>query len=71
MNRRDAYQNYTSDYEIPGLVERQTFFVGQLNCKYLNWFLIFGLLGLVWPYSLWVEKKVDRFTVDLTKVLAF
>jgi hypothetical protein len=71
LNKRDQFQNYSMLYEIPGLVEKQSFYVGELNCKYLQWFFLFGAVGLVWPYSLWVESKVDRFNINLTKVLTF
>lgn len=69
MNRRDQYQNYTCNYEIPGLIDKQAFYAKEPNCKFLQWYFLFGVVGLIWPYSLWIESKVDRFTVDLTKIL--
>lgn len=71
INKRDQYQTYTCDYEIPGLIDKQSFYAKELDCKFLQWFFTFGIFGMIWPYSLWVESKVDRFNVDLTKVLTF
>jgi hypothetical protein len=53
-NTRDSNQDFSSIYETPGLIEKMAFFVGNLNCSYGTWFYIFGIFGLVWPYSLWV-----------------
>ena len=53
-NTFDTYQDFSSKYEVPGLVERKAFFVGELNCSYELWYYIFGMLGMLWPYSLWV-----------------
>lgn len=66
---RDVHQSYTMGYAVPGLIERQAFYVGELGCDYGVWMYIFGLAGLLWPYSLWVESKIDRFSVEYMKSL--
>ena len=50
----DVHQNFSMNYEIPGLIERRAFFVGDLGCNYKLWLILLGLIGLLWPYSLWV-----------------
>ena len=69
MNRRDQFQDYSCTYEIPGLIDKQAFYAKLPDCKFLHWYFLLGILGLIWPYSLWIESKVDRFSVDLTKIL--
>jgi hypothetical protein len=68
-NNFDTYQDYTMGYSLPGLIERQSFYVGDLECDYGTWMYLFGLIGLIWPYSLWVESKIARFSIDYMKSL--
>lgn len=51
---RDAHQDFTYGYQLPGLVDRKAFFVGELGCNLNCWYYVCGLIGLLWPYSLWV-----------------
>lgn len=60
---RDSHQDFTFGYQLPGLVERKAFFVGEMECNMKSWYYTCGLLGLLWPYSLWVERKISRFNV--------
>lgn len=53
-NTRDAHQDFTMKYEVPGLVERKSFYVGNRGCDFNAWFYVFTAIGLIWPYSLWV-----------------
>lgn len=57
------------DYVIPGLVDKMAFYVGDLGCNYNCWYYVFALIGLLWPYSLWVESKINRFEVKFMKGL--
>ena len=66
---RDAHQTYTYGYRLPGLVERKAFYVGELTCDLKSWYYVFGIFGCLWPYSLWVESKINRFKVDTMKVV--
>lgn len=57
------------NYNIPTLVEKMAFYVGDLGCNYNFWYYVFAILGLLWPYSLWVESKINRFDVAFLKVV--
>ena len=54
-NTRDSLQNFSMNYEVPGLIERKAFYVGKLDYNYKAYLIFFGLIGLLWPYSLWFE----------------
>ena len=66
---RDAHQDFGMRYEIPGFVERKAFYIGELGCDYSTWFYFFSMIGLIWPYSMWVESKISRFEIETMKVL--
>ena len=68
-NTRDTYQNFNMLYNIPNLVEKMTFYVGDLGCNYNCWYYAFTIFGLLWPYSIWVESKISRFDVAFMKVV--
>lgn len=68
-NSYDSYQTYEYKYEVPGLVERKAFYVGKLECDFGGWYYLCGMFCCLWPYSLWVEKKISRFVVDYLKIL--
>ena len=68
-NYSDYHQDYTMRYEVPGLEPRKAFFVGELQCAYNLWYYVFGALGLMWPYSMWLESKIERFEINNMKVL--
>jgi hypothetical protein len=65
----DTYQTFTYKYEVPGLVERKAFYVGDLECEFGGWYYLCGMIGCLWPYSMWVEGKISRFVVDYLKIL--
>jgi hypothetical protein len=65
----DVHQNFGMSYNIPGLVEKMAFYVGDLGCNYNCWYYVFAAVGLLWPYSLWVESKISRFEVSFMKVI--
>ncbi len=50
----DTHQSFSNGFQVEGLVERQTFYLGELGCNLKGWYYALGLLGLLWPYSLWV-----------------
>ena len=68
-NCSDVHQDFSFKYEVPGLIERKAFYVGELQCDFSTWFWCCGMLCLLWPYSLWVESKISRFVVDMMKIL--
>jgi hypothetical protein len=60
-NRRDTHQDYRYTFEIAGFEEEVGFShtgEGQ-HSKVL--FVVFTLLGLAYPYSMWFENSVSRF----------
>jgi hypothetical protein len=66
---RDSHQDFSYGYKINGLVERKTFFVEEMSCNYKMWFYLCGIVGLLWPYSLCVESKINRFDVFAIKAV--
>ena len=66
---RDAHQDFKMKYEVPGLVPRKAFFVGELQCSYNTWYYLCGMVGMMWPYSMWLESKIERFEINNMKVL--
>lgn len=69
VNYRDEHQRFNLHYNIPNLVEKMSFYVGELGCNYNCWYYVFTIFGLIYPYSLWVESKIKRFDVTYTKVV--
>lgn len=69
FNTRDAYQDFRYTYNTPGLVERMTFFIGKKKPNWFGWLIFFSLIGLIWPYSMWIETKISRYTIKFLKVL--
>jgi hypothetical protein len=64
--KRDIYQSFSYAYVLPGLIERETFQLGEeSNCSYLRWFYVCGLAGLLWPFSIWLEQRTSRFKVTV------
>ena len=63
------HQEFNFGYSVPSLVERKAFYVGDLEVNFKLWFYVLGALGLVWPYCLWVEKRIRRFEVESMKVI--
>lgn len=53
-NTYDVFQNFHMNYNIPSLIEKMTFYVGDLGCNYNCWYYVFTIIGLLWPYSLWI-----------------
>jgi hypothetical protein len=51
---RDVHQDFSYNFVVPGLVQRKTYFIGELNCKYKVWYYILGIVGFLWLYSIWV-----------------
>lgn len=70
-NMKDSYQKFTIKYIIPNVVLKKTFMFKDSGCEYSTWFYLFGLVGLIWPYSIWVESKIDRYEVKLIKAIQF
>jgi hypothetical protein len=56
-------------YVIPGLATQQTFYIGEYYSMHRKGLIIFGFLGLIWPYSIWVEHNIERYRIPITKVV--
>lgn len=67
-NQKDAKQDYSYGYTVPGMVERTAFYTSKPCCDYSTWLYIFAAVGLLWPFSLIVESRVSRFDVEIAKV---
>lgn len=68
-HRRDVHQDYSYNYELPSLKPRMTFYVGQEPKNYYCGFVVASIFGCIWPYSMSVENKVNRFNIDFMKIL--
>lgn len=68
-NMKDSYQTFTLKYVIPNMIMKKSFMFKESGCDYSCWFYLFGALGLIWPYSLWVESKIDRYEVKIRKAV--
>ena len=66
-NNRDVHQDSSFKFIIPGMVERLAFFTRKpITTEY---FYIFGILGMAFPYCLWLESTISRYTIQITKRL--
>lgn len=70
-NTKDVNQKFTIEYKIPNVILKRSFMFKDSGCDYSAWFCMFSMVGLIWPYCLWVESKIDRFEVKLTKAIQF
>lgn len=50
----DSHQTFYFDYTIAGKGMKKAYMIGQLTCDYIYWYYIFGVVALLWPYSMWV-----------------
>ena len=53
-NTFDAYQDFRYGYEVPGLIERMTFYIGDKKPNWLGFLVFWSLIGFIWPFSMWV-----------------
>lgn len=60
-HRRDVHQDYTQQFILPGLRSRLTFYVGESPSNVKCWFIVSSIFGLIWPYSILMEKKLSRY----------
>lgn len=70
-NMKDDYQKFTIKYVIPNMILKKSFMFKEAGCDYSSWFYLFSLVGLIWPYSLWVESNIDRYEVKIRKAIQF
>lgn len=68
-HRYDAHQDYSYNYNLPGLKERMTFYIGMEKPKMGKYLYLFSFLGFLWPYSMFVEAKISRFDIQFMKIL--
>ena len=69
LNSPDTHQDFDYNYTVPGLTARKCFYIGDEKPKWFLFLIICTFLGLIWPFSLLVEKKINRFNIDFLKVL--
>lgn len=67
-NKKDSKQDYSYGFTVPGLIERRAFYINKPCCDYLTWMYVFGAIGLLWPFTLFVESRIGRYEVQLIKV---
>lgn len=68
-NRRDVHQDFTQNFVLPNLKSRMTFYIGESPKDYKCILIVCSLFGLLWPYSMIVEKKVTRYDLEYMKIL--
>ena len=68
-HRRDIHQEYSQNFVIPGLKERMTFYIGGEPKNYTLYLVLWTLFGLIWPFSMWIETRINRFDVLYMKVI--
>jgi|JI6StandDraft_1071083.scaffolds.fasta_scaffold13094_8 hypothetical protein len=66
-HNRDQFQDASYRFVIPGMVERLAFFTRDPVSG--GYFYLFGFLGMAFPYGLWLEGRISRYTVQITKRL--
>lgn len=54
---------------VPGMEEEGVYFVGPQKPNLKKWYCFFVMIGMSWPYSLWMESKITRFDVLITKMI--
>lgn len=66
-HRRDEFQDSSFSYVVPGLIPRISFYTKEpISCVV---FWLFALFGFAYPYGLWVECRIARYAVQITKRL--
>jgi hypothetical protein len=68
-NNYDVHQDYAYRYVVPGLVDRITFFIGNKKPNWKGKLRLFTFIGLIWPYSMWIEGKISRYSIKFMKIL--
>ena len=53
-NTRDSHQDFNVEFKIDGLVQKKTFYVGELDSDLYTKYYCWGCLGCLLPYSCWV-----------------
>jgi hypothetical protein len=66
-NTRDTHQDFTMVFKINGMVDKRTYYVGELEHDYYCCFNGCGFIGCLLPYSCWMENKVSRFNAEIIK----
>lgn len=51
------------------MVAKQVFTTEAISCNYKVLYYIFLFLGLVWPYSIWMERKLNKYSLSITKLV--
>lgn len=68
-NRRDTHQDYRYTFEIAGYEEAVGFSQSGEGQHSKALFIIFTILGVAYPYSMYFENNVSRFEIKLLKKL--
>ncbi len=54
---------------VPGLVDRKSFYIGENKPNWGQKIKKWSVIGLVWPYSMWIESQISRYNISFMKVL--
>lgn len=68
-HRRDVHQDYSQKFVMPGLKARMTFYIGESPKNYKCNLILCSLIGMIWPYSMYVEGKVTRYDIEYMKIV--
>lgn len=71
-NRRDDYQSTSSTFEIPGFKPKVlSFLPGEIGCcaSSAGWYFLCAIVGLAWPYKVYVSSLSSRTEIQLCKKL--
>ena len=68
-HRRDVHQTYSQNFLLPDVKPKMTFYIGAKPASYRCYLVLWTLVGMAWPFSMWVESKISRFNVEYMKIL--
>jgi hypothetical protein len=46
-----------------------TFFIGDKKPKWYGFLILWSFVGMIWPYSMYIEGKISRFDIKFLKIL--
>lgn len=53
-NYFDSYQSYQIYYSVPGLIQKHTFFMRNVESDFSVNLYVSAFFCMLWPYSLWL-----------------
>lgn len=66
-NKRDAHQNYSRNFYIPGFQEEIGFKTHGESSQTVPLFFLFTFLGFGYPYCMFLERSVARYELNILK----